>query len=174
MLSTWGLPGQPVIHPKAGSVSASQWSQAQGFLELPTFLPPGAPERITSHQLSKALPHRASFMLGAWHLLKGRRWKHTQLWATESSLTPKTLPCASVEGRREARWGRLSEPRSNTFSRCTALGRVTDLRVPVSPELYSVQSVCEPALFNPHSCSVMEETSPPFTDESQRGEVSYL
>lgn len=133
MLSALGSGGQPGIHSKAGSVSPPQWSQAQGFLELPTFLPPWAPEMIASYQLSEALPHRASFMLGGWHLLKERRLKQTQLWTTESSLTPKILPRASRKGRQETRRrGSLSESLTVTPPlRRTALGQLTlMLRVP--------------------------------------------
>lgn len=81
MFSVLGSTGQPVIHSKPGNASASQQSQAQGFLGLPTFLLPLVPQSrmVTSRQLSKAVPHGTSFVLGFGVLLL-ERMKQTQLW----------------------------------------------------------------------------------------------
>lgn len=44
MLSASGFPGQPIIQSEAGNASTSVRSQAQHFLELPTFLLPFVPQ----------------------------------------------------------------------------------------------------------------------------------
>lgn len=65
MFCALGSPGQPIIHSKAGSVfclSVEPGPGLPGASHLPVSL---CPEWTTSPPLSKAVPHGASFTLGA-------------------------------------------------------------------------------------------------------------